>query len=64
MASIRWTLTVSNGVDSVNIALLGNYSAAAFVTASDGAIAADGNTGTLVLDTGNNPQLLLATAPH
>ena len=58
------TLTVSNGVDSANIALLGNYSAAAFVTASDGAIAADGTTGTLVLDTGNSPQLLLATAPY
>ena len=58
------TLTVSNGVDSVNIALLGNYTAAAFTTASDGAIAADHTTGTLVLDTGGNPQLLLATAPH
>jgi hypothetical protein len=58
------TLKVSNGVDSVNIALLGNYTAAAFTTASDGAIAADHTTGTLILDTGSNPRLLLATAPH
>ncbi len=56
------TLTVSNGTDSVNIALLGNYTVAAFVTASDGAIAADGTTGTLVLDTGPAQQVLLATA--
>jgi hypothetical protein len=48
----------------VNIALLGNYTAAAFTTASDGAIAADRTTATLVLDTGGHPQLLLATAPH
>ncbi len=60
------TLTVSNGVDSVNIALLGNYTSANFVTASDGVIAGDINntTGTLVLETGSNPQLLLVNAPH
>jgi hypothetical protein len=38
------TLSVSNGAQNVNIALLGNYMAAAFVTASDG------TGGTLVLD--------------
>jgi len=53
------TLTVSNGTDSVNIALLGNYTAAAFVTASDGAIATDGSTGTLVLNTVNTQPVLL-----
>lgn len=58
------TLTVTNGVDSVNIALLGNYTGASFVTVSDGVIADDNTTGTLVLDTGSNPQLLLATVPH
>jgi phospholipase/lecithinase/hemolysin len=51
------TLTVSNGLQSVNIALLGNYMAAAFVTASDG------TGGTLVMDqtSAAPPQLLAAT---
>jgi hypothetical protein len=59
------TLTVSNGAQSANISLLGNYLAAAFVTASDGNIGASGNTGTLVMDTtGSQQQILLAHAPH
>jgi phospholipase/lecithinase/hemolysin len=51
------TLTVSNGLQHVNIALLGNYMASTFVTASDG------TGGTLVMDQSSAapPQLLAAT---
>ncbi len=51
------TLTVTNGTDSANIALLGNYLAAAFVTAGDG------TGGTLVMDQSSSspPQLLTVT---
>jgi hypothetical protein len=53
------TLTVTSGAQSANIALLGNYLAATFVTAGDGL------GGTLVLDqTNSSPQLLLAAAHH
>jgi hypothetical protein len=52
------TLSVSNGSQSVNIALLGNYMAAAFVTASDG------NGGTLVLDQSSAAPPQLLAAPH
>jgi GDSL-like Lipase/Acylhydrolase len=49
------TLTVTDGTHVANIALLGNYMAAAFVTASDG------GTGTLVVDqsaTAQQPSLV------
>jgi phospholipase/lecithinase/hemolysin len=53
------TLTVTSGAQSANIALLGNYLAATFMTAGDGL------GGTLVLDqTNSSPQLLLAAAHH
>ncbi|MGP0088993.1 MAG: hypothetical protein ACLPKB_03390 [Xanthobacteraceae bacterium] len=47
------TLTVSDGVHAANLALLGNYIAASFVTASDG------HGGTLVTD----PALIAAASP-
>jgi phospholipase/lecithinase/hemolysin len=51
------TLSVTNGTDSANIALLGNYLASTFVTASDG------TGGTLVMDqsSATPPQLLAVT---
>ena len=51
------TLNVSDGTHSANIALLGNYMASIFVTASDG------HGGTLINDPPANQQPLL-THPH
>jgi hypothetical protein len=52
------TLTVSNGTDSTNITLLGNYAAATFVTASNGA------GGTLVMDQSGATAPQLLAVPH
>jgi hypothetical protein len=51
--SASGTLTVSNGTDSANITLVGNYLAALLMTASDG------TGGTLVMDqsSATSPQL-------
>ena len=56
--SASGTLSVSNGSESANITLLGNYMAAAFVTASDG------SGGTLVMDQSSAAQQPLLAAPH
>jgi phospholipase/lecithinase/hemolysin len=52
------TLSVTNGTDSANITLLGNYMAAAFVTASDG------TGGTLVMDQSTSSSLPQLAVPH
>jgi hypothetical protein len=51
------TLTVSDGLHAQSVALLGQYMASSFVTASDG------HGGTLITDPPSNQQPLL-THPH
>jgi hypothetical protein len=52
------TLAVTNGTQSVNIALLGNYLASTFMTASDG------TGGTLVMDTSSPSQVPVLAVSH
>jgi hypothetical protein len=56
--STSGALAVTNGTDSANIALLGNYLASTFMTASDG------NGGTLVMDTSSSSQVPSLAVPH
>ena len=52
------TLTVTDGTHVANIALLGNYMASTFVTASDG------HGGTLIAEGAQTAQPSLLTHPH
>ena len=52
------TLSVTDGIHTANIALLGNYIASTFVTANDG------NGGTLVVEHSNGGQQILLAQPH
>jgi GDSL-like Lipase/Acylhydrolase len=52
------TLAVTNGTQSVNIALLGNYLASTFMTASDG------TGGTLVMDASSPSQVPVLAVSH
>jgi cytoskeletal protein RodZ len=56
--STSGTLAVTNGTQSANITLLGNYLASTFVTASDG------TGGTLVMDASSSSQVQLLAVPH